>query len=211
MSGTRSPLCTVKSRARLPLVAAQRDRRSHSDPIGAGDRMDFAVHVADPRNLPAVVESQAHRRSHGHFAVQSDRDADHVRGIRPGRHEVDDPRHASRGRPVRFENDSVSGVPARGAGGGLGGRECPVTGLVIAQESGERGGRVETGQAEPVDGPSGAHQCCRVQVRQQSVVLDFCHGRNLFYGMGGCGYRVQGPGYEVRDCGRLLVPMRSTM
>ena len=141
--------------------------------------------LPDPRNDAAVVEPQTQRRSHRHLAVQAHRDADQVRRIRPGWHEVDDPHGAVRGDPVRLEHQGVTGVPPGRARARARGGERPVSRLVIVQECGERGRRVETGQAEPVDGPRGAHQGGRVQVAQQGVVFDFRHGERTLMGWAG--------------------------
>ena len=138
-------------RERGPVLAAQRDGGGQPDEVRPGNGMDFAAQVPDPRNLPAVVEPQPQRRSHRHLAVQAHRDAHDVRRIRPGRHEVDDPHRAVRGDPVRLEHEGVACVPAGGARAARRGGKRPVSLLVIAQQCGERGGRVETGQAEPVD------------------------------------------------------------
>jgi LuxR family transcriptional regulator, maltose regulon positive regulatory protein len=138
-------------RERGPVLAAQRDGGGQPDQVRPGNGVDFAANLPNPRNLPAVVEPQPQYRSHRHLAVQAHRDPDDMRRIRPGRHEVDDPHRAFRGDPVRLEHQGVACVPPGGARTARRGGERPVSGLVIAQQCGERGGRVETRQAEPVD------------------------------------------------------------
>ena len=121
------------------MIAAQRDGGHQPDAVGAGDRVDLGAEVPDPRDDAAVVEAQPQRGPHGHVAVQAYRDADQVRRVRPGRHEVDDPHCAFCGDPVRLEHQGVSRVPPGGARAARRGGQRPVSGLVIVQERGERG------------------------------------------------------------------------
>ena len=123
------------------------------------------------------------------------------RGARPGRHEVDDPYGAVPRVTQSVSSTRVSaGVPAGRAGARPHGRESPVSRLVVVQEGGERGGRVEAGQAKPVDRPRGAHQSGRVQVSQYGVIFDFRHGPEISHRTGGGTTRGTVP--ELRVAGR---------
>ena len=160
---------------RLPGRAAQRDGGRQPDQVGPGDGVDLAARAPDPRHFPAVVEPRPQHRPHRHLAVQAHRDPDHVRRARPGRHEVDDPHRALRADPVRLEHQGAPGVPAPGAPAARRRGQRPPSRRIAAEERGERGGRVEPRQAQPVNRPGGAHQRGRVQVAEQGVILDLRH------------------------------------
>src|SRR5215467_6538053 len=121
------------------------------DAVRPRDRVGPAALMPDPWDDATVVEPQPQYRSHRHLPAQAHRDANEVWFVHPGWHEVDDLYLTARGDPVRLEHQGVPGVPTGGAMPARRGGERPVSGLVIVQECGERGGRVETRQAEPVD------------------------------------------------------------
>ena len=116
---------------------------------------------------------------------------DETRSLVARRHQVDDPggpacasRSPSRARAVAV------GSAARPRDGPRGG-ETPVAVRFVAEQGGEARGRVEAGQAQPVDRSVAADQRGRVRVADERVVLD----RNLFTAAS------RSPG-RLRDLGR---------
>src|SRR5690606_40600536 len=88
------------------------------------------------------------------------------------RHEVDHPDGAGGGVPLALQDERVGPVAAPVGHRPAGRAEPPVAVAVVAEQTGEAGGGVEPGQAEPVDGTVPADQCRRLHVTDERVVLD---------------------------------------
>ncbi len=140
--------------------------------VGPGDGGDLPVLAADPRLDAAVAEAQPHHGAHGDAAADAFDDADDVGDVVARGHGVEDADGALGGLPLGLEDERVAAVAPPRAGAARGGGQEPRAVLLVAEEGGEARGRVESGQAQPVDGTVGAHQCRGVQVAEHSVVFD---------------------------------------
>ena len=145
----------------------ERHRGAQPDGVGPGHRAPAAPSTAaHPGHDVAVVEAQP--QVHPHRAPGRDTPSTirTTSGASPrGRHEVDDPHRAVGGVPLGLQHEGVAAVappgaraarrPARAASGRR---------SVVAEQRGEAGGRVEPGQAQPVDRPVPADQGGGLQV-----------------------------------------------
>ena len=150
----------------------QRGRRGQPGRVRPGHGDHLAVDPANPGHHLAVVEPEPEHAVHRHRAGDALDDPHDVRRLVTWRHAVDHPDGAVRGLPERLQHERVAPVLPVRAGAAGGRREQPVPVLVVAEQRGEAGRRVEVRQAQPVDRPVPADQRRRVQVAQQRIVLD---------------------------------------
>ena len=175
------------------VAPGHRDRRVQPERVRPGDRDDPAVHPPHPRQDLAVAEPHPQIALHVHVPVHAFDDPGQHRGpaVAWG-HEVDQPHRSRRGPPLGLQDERVTLIPARHPGLprrpgprtvrggqraapiGLGARRCdtPVAVALGAQQAGETRGRVEPGQAQPVDRAIPADQRRRLHVADERVVLD---------------------------------------
>ena len=140
--------------------------------VGAGDGAQLVVVPPHPRHVQAVAEADDQLHPHGHLTGQALDQADHIGLGLPGRHEVGHPDRPVRGLELLLEHQRPGQV-APGPGDAAARRSDqppPVGGG--PEEGREAGGRVEAGQAQPVDRPVPPDQRRGLGIADEGVVLD---------------------------------------
>jgi hypothetical protein len=148
--------------------------------VGPGDRADDVLGaplpVIDPPGHPrarlAVAEAHDPLVDHPDRALETLDAAQHVGAAVGYRHEVGHA-HGAGGRAVHgLEHERPVDVAPRRDGVVVRRPEQPAAVLRGAEQGREARGRVETRQAQPVDGPPPAHERGRAQVAQHGILLD---------------------------------------
>ena len=162
-------------------LAPERQVGGEREGLGPRHRVDPVRGSAHPGDHRAVVHSHHQLHPHRHGAPAADDLADQDRRALALGHAVDHRHRAVGGLEVRLEDQGAVAVPAaRGSAAVAGGQAEPAV-LGAAQQGREAGGRVEAGQAEPVDGAAARDQGRGLAVADQRVVLD---GVGHWYGWG---------------------------
>ena len=179
---SRAPSTSSNSAAEGAVLERQRDRRAEPEAVGAGRRHRAVRGQFGPGADRAVVRPQRQLHPHRHPAAQAFDDAhDARRPVAAPRHEVDHPDLAVLGLELGLEDQAARPVaagpetplPAR--------REQPAPVLLVAQERRQAGGRIEAGQAEPVDRAVAPDQRRRPHVTDQRIVLEQHQASNLAF------------------------------
>lgn len=145
--------------------------------VGSCDGHPVPVGPAHPRHDRAVVEAEAEPAVDGDLAADAFHDAYDVGGAVALGHQVGDADRALVGLPLRVQDQGVGAVGAAGAAVRALGCDAPVAVVLVAEQSGEAGGRVEAWQAQPVDRAVHADQGRGLFVADEGVVLDtWVHG-----------------------------------
>ena len=174
----RNPLARLRREVRdgAQVLAAQVDRRAKSDRVRAGDRDPGVVlEPAHPGDDAAVVEADHELHPHRHAPLEPFDDPDDVRSLAARGHEVDHADAAVLGVEVELVHERVLSVPALDSLDLAVGREQPAAVLLVPQQRGEAGARVEAREAEPVDRAVSPDERRGLQVADQAVVLDPHH------------------------------------
>ena len=167
----------------MKTLAAERDRRAKAQAVRAADRPDAVGGAAHPRNQRAVVEANDQIETHRDPAALALDDPDDGGGFGRDRHGVDHGHGAGIGLEVGLEDEGARPVASPdGADLVRRRRDLPAPVLRCPEERGEARGRIEAGQAEPVDRPVPRHQGDGLAIADQRVVFDPCgHDRGRGY------------------------------
>jgi len=148
------------------------DGRDESERIGAGDGFDAPVDRADPGDDGAVSQAEEQIHPHGDPATLPDDDAHDVGPLAGDGHQVDQRDRALGGFEVGLEDQRTGAVPpSDGAHFAL---RCDLPAAVVAraEQGGEAGIGIETGEAEPIEGAVIGHQRYALAVGDDGVVFD---------------------------------------
>jgi hypothetical protein len=126
--------------------------------------------AADPRHQRAVVEADDQLHAHRDAPLTAFDDADHLGHA--WRHAVHHGGDACLRLELGLEHERVAAVRTSHAPDLARRGQTPATVVGGTQQRGEAGGRVETGQAEPVDRAVAADQGGGLAVTDERVVLD---------------------------------------
>lgn len=161
-------------RAGAHLLAPGLDRGFGAQPdrVGSRDHDPVAVGAAHPGHHPAVVEAQSQHGAHLDAPADALDDPYDVGGGVALGHEVEDADRAGAGLPDGLQDERIVEVGAARTVPGARRGDPPVAVVVVAEQRRETGRRVETGQAEPVDGTVPADQGGGLEVADEGVVLD---------------------------------------
>ena len=138
---------------------------------GPGRDHPLALHL-DPRSGPAVVEPRRQYRRHRDRSAQPLHHPNHPRMGLSRRHAIDDADRSLRRLDVGLEHEGRGPVASRRLDDVDARSDPPRAVLLRAEEAGEAGRGIEAGQAEPIDRAVQPHQCSRMGVADQRVVLD---------------------------------------
>src|SRR5690606_35994772 len=94
-------------------------------------------------------------------------------------HEVDDLDNARLCLPPGLEDERALAVAAARALLGADRCHSPMALILATEERSKRGGRVETGEAQPVDPARAGHECSCVAVANECVVLNRVGHRSI--------------------------------
>ena len=153
------------------LLPVNLDGGPEAERVRPGNRDPGMVDAPHPRHDRPVVEADHELRAHPNLAVEPLDDPNDVRCLPPRRHEVDRPHPPLIGLVDRLQDQRVVPVPARRPRRPDGG-EKPAPVLRLTEQRRKTGARVEAGEATPVDRARPAHECGRLEVPDQRVVLD---------------------------------------
>ncbi len=154
------------------LLVHHLDRGVELQRVGAGDRRDVGAVDRGPRRDRPVVEPRPQLGRHAHAPGHALDDAHDVGYAVAGRHEVDDADPPVGRGPLALQDEGVPAVAPGGARPAARRRQPPEPVLRPAEQRREAGGRVQPGQAQPVDRAVPADEGRGVQVPDDPVVLD---------------------------------------
>src|SRR5215217_8339939 len=120
----------------------------------------------------AVIEPQTQVHSHRYAPAHTFNEADQVHGLPTDRHEVDEPYGSLIGIEFRFQHHGVAAVPPARCADWAGRSDQPTSVFFGAKQGSEDCARVESGYAQPVDGPVAANQRCCLSVADNRVILN---------------------------------------
>ena len=172
VKGTLSPAGHGEVAHGAEVLSPDGHRRPQPEGVGSPDRADPVVLAAHPRNPGPEVQPDGQLDPHGHGAARALDHADQGRRRRPDRHAVAQHDDAVRGLELGLEDQRPRAIaPAHGPHGARRRDEPPAV-LGRAEERREAGGRIEAGNAEPVDRavPPDEGRC--LAVSDDRVVLD---------------------------------------
>ena len=141
----------------------------------SGDADEDLLEVAHPGDDRAVVEADRELHPHLHASTNAFHDPNEV-GSRLSRgHEVDDSYEAGVRLEIALEDEGVAAVSAAGRAEVALGLDRPVPVFALPEQRSEDRARVEARHAQPVDAAAAAHERCRLEISDQTVVLDERH------------------------------------
>ena len=162
----------------LHILAFDGDGGCQFQRVGSRCEQQYSTGPVDPGHDGTVIESDPELHAQTDPAAQALDNAHDIPALAREGHEVDDANASFLGVEFGFEHEAVAAVPAPYPARSGDGSQQPASVLRPAEKCGETGPRVESRQAEPIDGAVAADQRGRVAIADQGVVLDRQRHRN---------------------------------
>ena len=154
------------------VLALQLDAAVDPNRVRADHRQPHVVLPLQPGNGRPVLEPQHQLGRDLHLALQALDDPCQDGVVPFGRHEVDESEGAVIRLEDRLEHERLGQVAALDALRLARRRDQPAAVLGTTEQGGEAGGRVEPGEAQPVDGARARDERGRAEIAEERVVLD---------------------------------------